>query len=165
MAAPEEELAKLCTSCGFCCDGTLFRAALLRPHELERAKRIGLRVLDDKGFEFPCPQLKERTCQVYEERPHICRSFICKLLARHRDEGGPIELRLRSIERVHELSKQLQPFGFERTRTGDVKFAAEGPDAYLAMELMSELMNLLEENFTRAPHEQAPPADDPGSAG
>ncbi len=97
MTAPDHELAQICQSCGFCCDGTLFRAVLLRPDELDRAKRIGLRVLEDKGFQLPCSQLKDLSCQVYEDRPSTCRSFECNLLARHREEGGPVERPLRTV--------------------------------------------------------------------
>ncbi len=159
MTAPDHELAQICQSCGFCCDGTLFRGVLLRPEELDRSKRIGLRVHEDKGFLLPCSQLKDKSCQVYEDRPSTCRSFECSLLARHREEGGPVEQRLRVVERVRELSKILEPFGFERTRTSDGQISAEGPDGYAAMSTMHELMTFLDEHFSRATRKDPPPVE------
>lgn len=146
----ESELARLCQSCGMCCDGTLFQRALLKPEEVEGAKRLGLRVIQNKGFEQPCTKLESRSCTVYEHRPSVCRSFSCRLYARHRDEAGPLEPRLARVARVRELRATLDRLGLERTEEGEIKFNAEGEDAFEAMATFEELMTLLEEDFARA---------------
>ena len=148
-AKVESELSQLCRSCGLCCDGSLFARAKLAPDELEPAKRNGLRVIQDKGFEQPCSQLESNGCKIYESRPGVCRSFRCKLFARHRDEGGPIEARLRIVRRFRSALVKLKKYGFERGANGEVKFSAEGPDAFVAMEVFSEIMHHTEEDFAR----------------
>ena len=151
MSDRTTELETLCKSCGFCCDGTLFKRALLRPEELEPARRAGLRVIQDKGFEQPCPKLVDKACGIYAERPSVCRSFECQLLVRHREEGGPMEARLASIERVRELLVTLKRHGLKRSADGsEVTFEAEGADAFEAMEAFGELMERLQQDFSRA---------------
>ena len=149
MTAPSpklaSELAQLCQSCGFCCDGRLFQRVRLKPEEIEPAKRNGLRVIQDKGFEQPCPQLENRSCKIYELRPSVCKEFRCKLLARHASEGGPIEARLRVVRRFRSAQEKLEAYGVERTPDGDLKLSAEGPDAFAAMEVFQEIMQLTEE--------------------
>lgn len=135
-----------------CCDGTLFQRALLRPEEIEPAKKAGLKVIQERGFEQPCPQLSGTSCNVYDVRPSVCRSFICKLYVRQRDEGGPIERRLRDVKRVRELMATLKKHGAERSPDGsEMRFNAEGADAMEAMQAFGELMTRLEEDFARAP--------------
>jgi hypothetical protein len=146
----EDPLETLCKSCGMCCDGTLFRRALLKPEEVEPAKRLGLRVIQDRGFEQPCPAWQNSGCTVYSDRPSVCRSFICRLWARQRDEGGPLEPRLEAVRRVRALIAILDRHGFTRTDEGEVKFQAEGADAFEAMAAFGELMTTLEEDFARA---------------
>lgn len=159
MSERDRELEILCTSCGFCCDGTLFQRALLRPEELEPARRAGLRVIQDRGFEQPCPKLVDRACGIYADRPSVCRSFECKLLVRHREEGGPLEQRLASVERVRQLLATLQRHGLKRSADGgEVSFEAEGADAFEATEAFGELMERLEHDFARASRAAPPPA-------
>jgi len=156
----EEDLERLCKSCGMCCDGTLFQRALLKPEEVEPARRVGLKIFQDRGFEQPCPQLRESACQVYEDRPSVCRSFLCKLYVRHRDLPGPIQPALKAVKRVRFLLEVLKKAGLERSEDGtQVHFSAEGADAFEAMNAFAELMERLEEDFARAP--AAPPAAPP----
>lgn len=73
----------LCLTCGLCCDGTLFSAALLEPGE---ADALGGRIRrNDAGNRLlqRCPALGPQAdckCAVYAERPHACRSFKCTVL-------------------------------------------------------------------------------------
>jgi Fe-S-cluster containining protein len=150
------ELSELCRSCGACCDGTLFHRARLMPDEVEPAKRNGLRVIQDKGFEQPCPQLENKSCKIYESRPSVCQSFRCKLFARHRDEGGPIEARLRVVRRFRGVLQKLERYGFERGSNGEVRFSAEGPDAAAAMDAFQEVMQLMEDDFAREQRSDGP---------
>lgn len=152
----ERELSQLCTSCGSCCDGTLFHRARLKPEELEQAKRNGLRVIQDKGFELPCPRLENKCCQVYDTRPHVCKSFRCKLFARHRDEGGPIEARLLVVQRFRAAMAQVEAYGITRGPDGHMSCTAEGPDAFAAMEVFQQMMHYLQEDFAREPGTEGP---------
>ena len=150
-------MSQLCQSCGFCCDGSLFHRARLLPEEVEPAKKKGLRVFQDVGFEQPCPKLENRACTIYDERPTVCRKFACKLLVRHRDEGGPIEARLRVVARMRNAIEQLDKYGYERTPEGEVRFSAEGSDAFDAMNVFAEVMQLMEHDFARDKSGDTPP--------
>jgi Fe-S-cluster containining protein len=128
----DAELSALCQACGLCCDGSLFGRVDLAPDEVGPAKKNHLRVLSNgRAFEQPCTALapRERTCGVYEARPAACRAFECRLHARHRREGGPLEPRLDAVRRVRELLATLE--------------AAALPDT-------GELTRLLDEDFARA---------------
>lgn len=149
MSSETSELETLCQSCGLCCDGTLFQKVLLRPEELEPAKKHGLHVVENKGFLQPCPKLVERSCSIYEHRPSVCKSFTCRLFARHRDEGGPLAARLDAVQRMRELLATLKGYGLTRSADGEVRFEAEGVDAFSAMEAFGELMQRMEEDFAR----------------
>ncbi len=150
------ELSELCRSCGACCDGTLFHRARLTPDEVEPAKRNGLRVIRDKVFEQPCAQLENKSCKIYGSRPSVCESFRCKLFARHRDEGGPIEARLRVVRRFRFMLQKLECYGFERGSNGEVRFSAAGPAAAAAAEAFQEVTQLMEDDFAREPHSDGP---------
>lgn len=133
----EGDLATLCRSCGLCCDGSLYGRAVLEPHEVESARKNGLRVLDNgKGFSQPCAALVSCACSVYDERPATCRRFVCRLYDRHRREGGPLEPRLAAVRRVRELLASLEG-------QGAVAEATRAPD-------FSELVQRLHDDFARA---------------
>ncbi len=76
----------LCTSCGLCCDGTLFSRIELAPGEdgagLETA---GMRLVEANGVRKasqPCAALKGCNCTAYSIRPAVCRDYRCNLLRR-----------------------------------------------------------------------------------
>jgi Fe-S-cluster containining protein len=159
-AAVEAELARLCGSCGLCCDGSLFGRVDLEPDEVEPAKRGRLRVLrSEKGFEQPCAALSpsehglaERHCSVYEDRPRSCRRFTCRLYERHRRDGGSVEERLAVVRRVRLLVARLEASGLT---PADLEDAVSGVrpidgEADLARDYR-ELTRSLEEDFARAP--------------
>jgi Fe-S-cluster containining protein len=127
--AVEDDLARLCQSCGLCCDGSLFGRVPLEPEEVERARKRRLRVLDSgRGFEQACSALAaiegeggRRSCAIYPARPHACRRFVCRLHERHRREGGPLEPRLVAVRRARELVGYLEESGMTAA-----DFAGEG---------------------------------------
>jgi Fe-S-cluster containining protein len=143
--AAETGLALLCQSCGLCCDGSLFGRVDLESEEVERARKLRLKVVPSgKTFEQPCSALvtsgsddrARRSCSIYDERPLSCRRFACRLYERHRREGGPIEPRLLVVRRVRLLLENLEASGL---RPEDL-----ATDAY------AELAQRLEEDFARA---------------
>lgn len=150
------ELTRVCQSCGLCCNGTLFKNGKLRPEEVETAKKNRLVVIEDGPFfALPCPRFdaEARSCTVYEERPNTCRGFECRLLARYRTEGGPIEAPLEDVRRTRELITILQAKGMDMTPGAPRTITAEGEDAFEVFGLVSELMERLERDFERAPDE------------
>ena len=139
-----------------CCDGSLFGLVGLARGEAEHARRRRLRVVPSgKGFEQPCAALEtsgsgadeRKTCSIYDERPHACRAFACRLYERHSREGGPIEERLAAVRRVRELVASLEELGL-----GPAHFEGYGArvEALGAREMYAELMRRLERDFTRA---------------
>jgi hypothetical protein len=154
------ELSQLCRSCGACCDGSLFHRARLSPEEVEPARRNGLRVIRDKGFEQPCSQLEDKSCKIYASRPGVCQRFTCKLLARHRDEGGPLEPKLEIVRRFQQGLEKLAQYGVERGPNGDVRITVDGPDAVAARKTLTEVMHHTEESFARAPSNDGPQGTD-----
>jgi Fe-S-cluster containining protein len=80
-----DRLSALCTSCGLCCDGTLFTQVPLTADEagLLRARGLTLRALDDRPPALPqrCAALDGRCCTIYAERPAGCRRYRCMLHA------------------------------------------------------------------------------------
>jgi Fe-S-cluster containining protein len=153
----EDDLARLCQSCGLCCDGSLFGFVALEPREVEAARKKRLQVVKGgKGFEQPCAALEGvvggcRTCRIYPERPLECRSFACRLYDRHRRDGGPLEPRLAAVRRVRELASYLEasgrtPTDFDGEQSAMPCVAEHG----LARQAYFELRQRLEEDFARA---------------
>lgn len=145
-----DDLATLCQSCGMCCDGSLFGRARLEADEVAGARRNRLPVIESgTGFDQPCPALGPapgggRACSIYDERPRTCRRFVCRLFARHQQEGGSLEPRLASVRRVRELAATLESSGL---RPPD--FEGERMAGTPAAHAFAELMVLLED-FARA---------------
>lgn len=84
VMAPENEQA-VCLTCGFCCDGTLFGHAVLKPEEKgnlpllieQRVFMIG----EKDFFRLPCQYFSGR-CTIYEsKRADVCGSYRCRLLS------------------------------------------------------------------------------------
>jgi Fe-S-cluster containining protein len=158
--AVEGDLALLCQSCGMCCDGSLFGRVDLEPEEVETARRHRLRVLPEaRAFEQPCaalassgPGLATRRCSMYDERPASCRRFACRLYDRHRQEGGPIEERLRVVRRVRDLAASLEESGLVPSdfESGPSSARPVDPRVARAMSTYLELSRSLEEHFARA---------------
>jgi Fe-S-cluster containining protein len=148
------ELALLCQSCGLCCDGSLFGRVNLDPEEVDSARRHRLRVVaDGRAFEQPCPALVPSGaglgCSIYDDRPHACRRFVCKLYDRHSREGGPIEERIAVARRARALLVFLQGSGFSPTDFEGVRSSDKAPDPAAALPAYHELMLSLERDFSR----------------
>ena len=84
MTSSPRDGSALCASCGLCCDGTFFERVPLAEPEVETARRLRLPVhAEDERFRFeqPCPRLEaDNRCGIYDERPHVCRGFVCRTL-------------------------------------------------------------------------------------
>ena len=79
---PEEQ--EICVKCGFCCDGTIFGHAHLKPGEktwIPEKLRINIYVeKEEEYFPLPCPYF-EGKCTIYNRRrAEICGTYRCQLL-------------------------------------------------------------------------------------
>ena len=73
----------ICTGCGFCCDGTLFDNAILKPTDIdslpEKIEQQYVRK-EDEVFLLPCPYFCGK-CSIYgQHRPSVCGDFRCQVL-------------------------------------------------------------------------------------
>jgi Fe-S-cluster containining protein len=73
----------LCLVCGLCCDGTLFDRVVLRPEDDAQAltsRGIQISATTPPAFRQRCVAYRDRSCNIYVDRPHACRQFRCVLL-------------------------------------------------------------------------------------
>ena len=80
---PSEEQA-ICVTCGLCCDGTLFRHAILNPGEKGNLpQKIEESVFSEgekEYFVLPCPYFSGK-CSIYDrKRADVCFGYRCQLL-------------------------------------------------------------------------------------
>lgn len=81
--APEDE-QKICVSCGFCCDATVFLDAHIKLEELGKIPKKMEETLflekDEYYFVQPCPYFDVK-CTIYDQqRAEICGTYRCQLL-------------------------------------------------------------------------------------
>jgi uncharacterized protein len=97
----------LCTTCGLCCDGTLFADVELGRAEAARLENMGLEVeVTDGGLlSQPCAALKDRRCSIYAHRPKCCRTFECQLLQDAQRGAVTAE---RALEQIVEAQGRIQ---------------------------------------------------------
>lgn len=79
---PEEQ--QICVDCGFCCDGTIFECASLKPGERGNIPvKMVTGTVPEKGeeyFHLPCPYFNKK-CTIYDlKRAEVCGTFRCQLL-------------------------------------------------------------------------------------
>jgi len=76
--------ARLCASCGLCCNGVLFHSVALQPLDDPKALlSLGLKLKKKRKQVFiiqPCPAHKDSCCSIYDARPQRCRLFACRQL-------------------------------------------------------------------------------------
>jgi hypothetical protein len=99
----EADEQRICVSCGFCCDGTLFLQAQLnngeRGHLPEKIEQQSFRVGDQEWFRLPCLYFTGK-CTVYDkEKADVCSAYRCQLL--NDFAGGKVSLH-DAIESVRE---------------------------------------------------------------
>ena len=80
---PSEEQS-ICITCGFCCDGTLFRHATLNPGEKgnlpEKIEENVFSEGEKEYFRLPCLYFSEK-CSIYDrKRADVCSGYRCQLL-------------------------------------------------------------------------------------
>jgi len=139
----EDSAQMLCTSCGLCCDGSVFNHAQIYPEDDKSLlTKCGITVRkrgDRRFFILPCHHLHERKCAIYTSwRPSICSRFKCKVLKRL--EKGEIsfmqglEIINMTLQHLTKLRQQIQPGGYTKPTNIAKMFEAwkkrqENPDA------------------------------------
>lgn len=82
---PSSPAARLCLSCGLCCDGSLYTAVRLAPSDSIadlQAAGLPIRVEGERTlFPQPCTAHQHGCCQIYAIRPYGCQQFRCRVLA------------------------------------------------------------------------------------
>ncbi len=81
----------LCLKCGLCCDGTMFQVVAVTPEEAARLEGKVELTADRTRLVQGCRALEGCRCGVYLERPQVCRTFKCLVLA-SLDDGKVTEL-------------------------------------------------------------------------
>jgi uncharacterized protein len=100
----------LCTTCGLCCDGTLFAdVELVGQAEVARLEIMGMDV-EDEGrntglLSQPCAALRGTRCGIYAHRPKCCRVFECHLL--QNAERGAVTVE-RALEQIADTQEQIR---------------------------------------------------------
>ncbi|HXI51382.1 MAG TPA: YkgJ family cysteine cluster protein [Candidatus Saccharimonadales bacterium] len=116
--SPARVTARLCLTCGLCCDGTLFKDVELQPGDAPadlEARGLPLRRVHGKTkFPQPCAALNGCRCEIYRARPSHCRQFECLLFQSVSQGRTAIEDALRIIRdargraaRVRRLLREL----------------------------------------------------------
>src|SRR5262245_58381353 len=100
----------LCTSCGLCCDGTLFAdVELTGPAEVSRMEIMGRDVGEENRsgglLSQPCAALRGTRCGIYAHRPKCCRVFECHLLQNAQHGTVSVEA---ALEQIKDAREQIQ---------------------------------------------------------
>jgi Fe-S-cluster containining protein len=111
-AATDSWVDQLCTRCGLCCNGMLFRDVRLQKTDpIRLLRRLGL-TIETKGARScllqPCTGLQGSLCRIYDNRPSRCRSFECHVL--QRAIAGSLDVRTarRHIRRALTLAERIE---------------------------------------------------------
>ena len=100
----------ICTSCGFCCDGTLFNHANIKENEqIATGYLFTIIEKEKRAFKQPCPHYNNNICGIYAERPYaVCESFQCKLLKAFRAGNFPFDDAMKIIVDITRLKTKIE---------------------------------------------------------
>jgi hypothetical protein len=110
MSATEQQLSRICTHCGLCCDGTLFTVAPLTRAEhtnLIPVLDVGIEANGDTVLRLPCPALESSCCTMYAGRPQICREYRCGVLDSVDDGSLDAEQAVRLVSQVRAMARSF----------------------------------------------------------
>jgi uncharacterized protein len=109
-ASPTASAAsRLCTACGLCCNGVMFRLVRLQPRDSARElAALGLKLKRKRGHDYilqPCPAWRDAQCSIYLHRPERCRLFECQQL--RRVAAGEIT-EAAALEKIREVQRRVE---------------------------------------------------------
>ena len=100
-----------------CCDGTLYLYVTLTDDELPRLRKYEKLALTTKHeqptFAEPCVLRGPAGCSAYEDRPDVCRRYLCELLCDVERDELTVDEALRIVEESRarvEIVKELVSF-------------------------------------------------------
>lgn len=111
MTPSDPSGSDLCLACGLCCAGVLHPHALLSAEEIDQAGRLGLKPLVREGghvFSLPCPLYHGTGCPTYLDRPAVCRTHQCELLASYLDGTVGLAECLAAVDGIKALVLTIQ---------------------------------------------------------
>ena len=130
--------SRLCSQCGMCCNGVMFRMVQLQPEDSVRElAALGLKIKRKHGERCimqPCPAHAESQCTIYASRPVRCRRFEC-LQVRRLAAGEITETMAmaairdaqQGVEQVRERLRQSGEFQERKSLTGCYEHALAEP--------------------------------------
>lgn len=108
----------ICSNCGMCCDGSLFRYVGLNRHDLAGVHNNQAKILLSRShrsieMEFPCSCHNGSGCSIYNSRPEPCAEYSCRLLKDF--EAGKVPARkAQSLAReAAEMARNLKKMAIE----------------------------------------------------
>ena len=115
MSAENPIPARLCLTCGMCCNGVLFRDVELQPgDDAKKLETLGLpleRLKTKSRFPQPCAALGgDCRCRIYDQRPQRCRQFDCALLQSAVAEKISVPSALSIIQQAHRRAEKVRRF-------------------------------------------------------
>jgi Fe-S-cluster containining protein len=173
MTDLERELTTLCTTCGVCCNGVMFAYVEVAPDELRPETRRRLQVLDgEKRFTLPCRGHAPEGCQVYEDRPQICRGYTCLLYEEHKASPVELDRKLRRVARVKELVASIRArrkaSHHEWLPQAIAEMLSVGKPSDVEPELLLDIAELamrLQRDMGWSPEPEEPKAEEPKAEG
>ena len=144
-SAPDSQ--QLCVSCGICCGDALFDHSRITEAEALRLRDLGFPVRR-KGkqliFAHPCPNICDKVCQVYQDRPQTCRDFRCRTLQKlERGEIDRPEADRRisaALAALADLRRRMRPGETVRQFHARFRQSEQPPDAKLAVLVFDQVM-------------------------
>jgi len=72
----------LCKACGICCSGLLYSQVKINAVEADRLIPLDLQInkAHPEALPHPCGAYNGHCCNIYLDRPKVCREYQCKLL-------------------------------------------------------------------------------------
>ena len=123
MAAPKNEQT-ICVNCGFCCDGTLFEHAHLKPGEKgklpPKMAAAWFKLGEKECFRLPCWYFRGK-CSIYKgNKARVCDDFRCKLLVSFSERRIGLEDALQIVRNARMLRGQLMDSVIDDQNLGEV---------------------------------------------
>lgn len=102
---------KICISCGFCCDGTLFTRASLQAGERgsmpAKIEQNYLRINDKEYFVLPCQYFNGK-CSIYiEKKAYVCSAYRCQMLKDFAEYRVTQEQALEIVNKTIRMRREL----------------------------------------------------------
>ena len=102
---------KICVNCGFCCDGTLFLTAGLKPgergHLPEKIEKASYRDVDNEYFRLPCGYFSGR-CSIYDrQKAYVCSAYRCQLLKDFSDGKVTMDEALETVREAVNMREEI----------------------------------------------------------